>query len=234
MKVTRPVLILFPVLLFFHCAKAQQSSLRLSAEVPVQFGLGYEGKISKRFSVAVSAGLLTQPNSTIIVNVLNELGTDEEITLMIEDAFKFGVVGELDINYNFNRNYVGCFVQVIGLHAGETPTSLIEDYFGTSVNSYPVKRGKTQSVEKYLKLNSTLYQAGILYGRRFPLKNKRFEIDAEFGFSANVGSNSTLSSDVRNLSTLSTAVDAELSGYYASYAFVPSLSVALVYKLRTR
>lgn len=231
MKITHAALP-FLLILFIHAAKAQQNSLKIAAEVPVQFDLGYEGKISKHFSMGVSAGLLTQPNSAIIINVLRELGTDEEITLMIEDAFKFGIVGELDINYNFKRNYVGCFVQVIGLHAGETPTSLIEDYFGTSVSSYPAKKGKAQSVEKYLKLSSTLYQGGILYGRRFPFEDSRFEIDAEFGISANIGSKSTLSSDIRDLSTLSTAVDAELSGYYSSYAFVPSLSVALVYRLK--
>lgn len=215
----------------FLPGRAQHSSLRVMAEVPVQFGLGYEARLSNHFSVALSAGVLTPPNSTLIIDVLKKLGTDEQITLMIKDAFKFGLVGEGGVNYHFRRNYVGTFVQVIALHGGDAPTALVEDYFNTSINSYPTTKGRAQTNEKYLNLKSTLYQAGILYGRRFPLKNKRFEIDAEFGMSANVSSKSELTSEVRNLATLSTVVDKELASYYSEYAFVPSLTVCFVYKL---
>jgi len=231
-KITLPALqIIIGVIISLTTARAQQSSLKVMAEVPVQFGLGYEGKISKHFSVALSAGILTPPNSTLILNVLEKLGTDEQIILMIDDAFKLGIVGEAGINYNFRHNYVGAFFQVIALHGGDAPTALVEDYFNTSINNYPVKKGRSPASEKYLHLTSALYQAGVLYGHRFPLKNKRFEIDTELGFSANVGSTSKLTSDVRTLSALSAEVDKELAGYYSEYAFVPSLTVALVYKL---
>lgn len=232
MKLRPVVLLLFALGGTGHGLVAQQSAVKISAEVPVQFALGYEGKITKRFSVALSAGVLTEPNSTLIVNILQAFGTDEEIALMIEDAFKFGLVGEAGLNYNFKRNYVGAFFQVIDLHAGDTPQSLVENYFGTSISSFPVKRGRTPSTEKFLSLTSTLYQGGILYGRRFPLKNKHLEIDAEFGVSANITSKSELTSDVRNLTTLSETVNAELAYYYAEYAFVPALTVSLVYKFR--
>lgn len=215
---------------FLPC-RAQQSALKVIAEVPVQFGLGYEGRLSKHFSVALSAGVLTQPNSTLIIDVLKKLGTDEQITSMINDAFKFGVVGELGVNYNFRRSYVGTFFQVIALRGGNAPTALVEDYFNTSINNYPARKGRTQTNEKYLNLKSTLYQAGILYGRRFPLKNKRFGIDTELGISANVGAKSELTSEVRNLAALSSVADKELAGYYSDYAFVPSLTVCFVYKL---
>lgn len=229
LKCARLALII--AIISFHDGVAQQRAIKVVAEVPVQFGLVYEGEISKRFSFSLSAGLMTQPNSTLIVNLLEELGTDEEITLMIDDAFKFGYVGEVGINYNFKRNYIGIFFQIIDLHAGDTPTSLVENYFGTSISSYPARNGRTTSTEKNLNLSSTLYQAGILYGRRFPLKNKRFEIDTELGISANVGSKSELTSDERNLSALSESVNSELAGYYSGYAFVPSLTLAVVYKL---
>ena len=217
---------------FVICFKAlaQESSLKLLAEVPLQFGIGYEGKISNRFSVALSAGVLTQPNSTLIVDVLDAFGTDDAITIMITDAFKFGVVGKTGVNYNFKRSYVGGFFEIIALQAGDTPRTLIESYFGTNVNSYPARRGRGQSNEVYLRLSSTLYQGGILYGRRFPLKNKQFEIDTEIAVSANLGSKSKLTSEYRDLATLSKEVDTELSGYYSSYGFVPSLAVAFVYK----
>jgi hypothetical protein len=217
--------------LFFKSSFAQQSALKLTAEAPIQFGFGFEGKISQHFSATISAGLLTPPNSTLIVNVLEVLGTDEQITLMINDAFKFGFVGKSGLNYNFKKNYVGGFIQLIALQAGDTPTELVESYFGTSISSYPSRRGKT-TTEKYLHLSSTLYQAGVLYGHRFLLKNKQFEIDAEIGMSANIGSTSKLTSDVRDLTTLSKVADEELAGYYSDYAFIPSASIAFVYRFR--
>lgn len=223
---------LLTIIGFVICFKAfaQESSLKLLAEVPLQFGIGYEGKISNRFSVALSAGLLTQPNSTLIVDVLDAFGTDDAITVMITDAFKFGVVGKTGMNYNFKRSYVGSFFEIIALQAGDTPRTLIENYFGTSVNSYPARNGRGQSNEVYLRLSSTLYQGGVLYGRRFPLKNKQFEIDTEIAVSFNLGSKSKLTSEYRDLATLSKEVDTELSGYYSSYGVVPSLTVAFVYK----
>jgi hypothetical protein len=218
-------------LLSFVSLQAQHSSLKLKIQVPVQFGIGYEGRLSKRFSFQASAGLLTQPNSTLIINTLDALGTDPQVVMMIKDAFQFGFVGEGGLNYNFGKNYVGAFFQMIALHGGDAPTAIVEDYFNTDVSNYPARKGRSASSEKYLHLKSTLYQAGLLYGRRFPLKNKRLEIDAEFGISANLGSQSKLSSDTRDLSALSKVANTELAGYYSDYAFVPSLTVCLVYKL---
>jgi hypothetical protein len=218
--------------LFVTCilGYAQQSALKLKIQVPVQFGLGYEGKISKHFSFQASAGALTPPNSTLIINTLDALGTDPQVVLMIKDAFQFGFVGESGVNYNFKKNYVGIFFQLIDLHGGDTPTSLVEGYFNTSITGYPAKKGRTAANEKFLHLKSTLYQGGILYGRRFPFKNEHWEIDAEAGISANLSSQSKLTSDERDLSALSKLADAELAGYYKDYAFVPSLAVFLVYK----
>lgn len=222
---------LFAMIISFYVASAQQRALKVIAEVPVQFGLGYEGKITNRLSFSLSAGIISQPNSTLIVNMLEELGTDQEIVLMIDDAFKFGILTELGVHYNFKRNYIGSFIQVIDLHAGNAPTSIVENYFGTSISNYPTTRIRASSEEKYLTLTSTLYQGGILYGRRFPLKNKRLEIDTEIGLSANIGSKSKLTSDERNLSALSETVNTELAGYYSTYAFIPSLTLSLAYKL---
>lgn len=218
------------VILLPAAAYAQQSALKVQAEVPLQFGIGYESRLSNRFSFSLQVGLLTQPNSTLIVNILEAMGTDEQIALMIDNAFDLGVVGEAGINYNFRKNYFGTFVQIIGLQAGDTPTELIETYYGEDISSYPAKRRNIQTEEVTLSLRSTLVQAGVLYGRRFPLANKHFEIDAEFGISANIGSQSKLNSNDRDLQALSAEVDDELHYYYSHYAFVPSLTVALAYK----
>lgn len=213
---------------------SQENALKFKVQVPVQFGLGYEGKISKHFSFQASAGLLTKPNSTLIIDALDAFGTDPQVTLMIEDAFNLGFVGEGGLNYNFGRNYIGVFFQVINLHGGETPTAIVEDFFDTDVSDYPQRRNRSTTNEKYLKIKSTLVQGGLLYGRRFPLKDKHWEIDAEFGISANLGSETKITSEEYDLTALSKVADAEIGGYYKDYAFVPSLSVALVYKFNKK
>lgn len=74
-------------------------------------------------------------------------------------------------------------------------------------------------------------QIGILYGRRFPLKDKHFEMDAEFGASKNIWSNNRLTSDNRDLSDMDGEVDRKLDYYYSRYGYIPTLTVAFVYKI---
>lgn len=217
---------------FAYTAFAQQSSIKVIAEVPVHFGIGYEGKISKHFSVGSSVGVFTSPNSTIIISYLRIIGTQEELVLLIEDAFQLGIVGELNVNYNFKRNYVGVFGQAIGVQAGNATASVVEGYFKTKIEDYPLKNGRTNADIDILTVKTRLYQAGLLCGHRFPLKNDRFEIDVELGLSANIGSTSSVTSENRDLSTFNKVFDAALVEYYKKYAIIPSLGVMFVYKLR--
>ncbi len=129
MKFTITAFITASLLAIVHRSLSQHSAIKIFAEVPVQFGIEYEGQVSDRFSAAVSLGILTKPNSTIIVNVLEMFGTDAQSALMIDGAFELGVVGRGALHYNFKKNYVGGFFEVIGVHAGDTPTALIEIYY---------------------------------------------------------------------------------------------------------
>ncbi|MGC4021153.1 MAG: hypothetical protein QM734_04030 [Cyclobacteriaceae bacterium] len=203
---------------------------KVMAEIPVQFGLGYEWQYSKRFSSNFQVGVLTQPNSTIILNTLQALGTSQDVILMLQDAFKFGMVYKGTLNYNFKRNYVGGFFQVIDLTGKDTPTALVETAMGVSISSYPRYPGKNSATPTNLTLHSSLFQAGVLYGRRFLVK-KKSEIDLEFGISANVGSSSSVNSDVRDLSSLSKYANTYLASIYKSYAFVPSITIAYAVKI---
>ncbi len=219
---------------FSYLAPAQSSSLKLIAEVPVQFGIGYEGQISKRFSVGGSLGVLTRPNSNIIIEVLRFIDVDEPLVLIIEDAFQLGIVAEVNANYNFKRNYVGVFTQMIGLQAGDASPTLVQDYFKVDLNDYPLLAGKTNIAEKNLKCRTRLYQAGVLFGHRFPLKGNRFVINAELGLSANIGSTSSVTGENHDLSRLNDRLNVSLDTFYKEYAFIPSCAVMLVYKLRMK
>ena len=215
---------------FFTAAIAQRSSLKVIAEIPLHFGIGYEGRIAGGFSAGGSLGILTSPNSDLIITYLRVIGTEEELVLIIDDAFQLGWVGEVNVNYNFKRNYVGIFSQAIGAQAGDVESELIEDYFDVELDDYPLKPGGSNISEKNLTVRTRLYQLGLLYGRRFPLKDKRFEIDAEVGLSLNIGSTSKVYSDNRDFSALNERINVTLQGFYQDYAYIPSAAVMFVYK----
>jgi hypothetical protein len=212
---------------FILCA--QKHSIKALAEIPVQFGLGYEGQVSKRFSISVQAGVLTEPNSTLIIHVLEKFGTTPEIIEIIRESFKFGLVGEAGANYNFGKNYVGTFGQFINLRGNGTAPDPVEEYFDENFSLFPVKPGGSSADERQVSVRSSLIQIGILYGRRFPLKNEHFEIDAEFGVSKNIWSKSRLYSENRDLSEMDYEVDETLDYYYSRYGYIPSFTLALVY-----
>jgi len=230
----KPVIKLLPLflILFSYTAFAQRSSIKVIAEVPLHFGIGYEGQVSKHFSVGGSIGAMTSPNSDLILSYMRFIGTDELIVLILEDAFQLGIVGELNFNYNFGRNYFGAFGQVIGVKAGDASWAVVEDYFNTTQGSYAVKPGKAGTSDKYVTIKTRLYQAGVLYGHRFPIVGSRFEIDVEMGLSANVGSTSKMYSENRDLTKLSERFNTTLDKFYKEYAFIPSLGVLFVYKLK--
>jgi hypothetical protein len=222
--------LIFFVAVVFNAATAQRSSLKIIAEFPLHFGIGYEGQIGAGFSAGGSLGVMTSPNSDLIITYLRFIGTEEELVLIIEDAFQLGIVGEVNVNYNFKRNYIGIFSQAIGAQAGDVAPELVEDYFDVNLEDYPLKPGGTSGPERNLTVRTRLYQLGLLYGRRFPLKDKRFEIDAEVGLSANIGSTSKFYSDNRDFSELNERVNVELQTFYKEYAFIPSVGVMFVYK----
>jgi len=224
--------LLFLNILAFSQSQKPSSQLGIHAEIPVQIGIGFETFLSKRISVQVQGGVLTEPNSTLIISSLEALGTDPEIILMIENTFKFGIVGELGVRYNFKKNYAGAFFQNISLSGNDTPTSLIESYYDVDLSTYPTRPRKNSTVETSLTLRSQLYQVGVLYGRRLSFKNPRWNLNLELGISKNIASSSELSSENKNLEALSAEVEKELDYWYSNYAYVPSLTVVLAYSLK--
>jgi hypothetical protein len=218
------------ILALANVAVAQKSSLKVIAEFPLHFGIGYEGQVYKRFSAGGSVGVLTSPHSDLIITWLRFIGTEEELVLIIEDAFKLGVVGEVNVNFNIQRHYIGTFFQAIGAKAGDASAELIADYFDVNLQDYPLKPGGSSAPERNLTCRTRLYQLGLLYGYRFPFKDNRFEIDVEAGLSLNVGSKSSVYSDNRDFSQLNERLNVELQGFYKDYAYIPSVGVMFVYR----
>lgn len=205
--------------------------VKLLVETPVQFGVGVEALFTNRFSLSFQVGLLREPNSTLMMKSFEAFGADKEIVRMVENAFKAGIILETGLNYNFKRSYVGVFYQQINLRSGDSPASTYETQFNTDINTLAVKPGRIDQVETSVTIQSNLSQLGILYGRRFVLRNPKFEIDLEAGISKNIGSFTKVTSENREVSTFSKEVNKELDDWYAKHAYIPSLTVALVYNI---
>jgi hypothetical protein len=217
---------------FYQETLGQRSSIKAIVEVPLQFGVGYEGRIGGRFSAGGSIGVLTAPNSNIILEYFKWIGIDQKLVAIIDDAFQVGVVGKGYVNINLGRNYFGVFGQAIGATATDVNPALYEDYFNVKMTDYPYLAGKTGVTEKNLLVRTRLYQAGVHFGHRFPLKNDRLAINVEVGLSANIGSKSSVESEVRDLTKLNELFDKSLGAYYRDYAYIPSGGIMLVYKLK--
>jgi hypothetical protein len=211
--------------------KPMRGRIKLLFEAPVQVAVGLEASLTNRFSLSLQTGLLREPNSTFLMKSFEVFGADKEIILMIENAFKSGLVLEGGINYNFGKSYVGLFCQQINLRSGNSPASTYETQFNTDINELAVKPGRPVLVETNLVIQSNLSQLGVLYGRRFMLRNPKFEIDVEAGISKNVGSVTKVTSKNREVDTLSKEVNMELDNWYSGHAYIPSATVALVYNI---
>jgi len=212
-------------------SKPMLGRIKLFAEAPVQVGVGFEASLTNRFSLSLQIGLLRDPNSTLMIKSFEAFGMDEEIVEMVENSFKGGVVFEAGLNYNFRKSYVGVYYQQLNLRGGSSPASVYQSQFDTDINALPVKPNSTVQIETSLTIQSNLSQLGFLYGKRFVLKNPRFEIDVEAGISKNVGSVTKVTSENREVGTLNNTVNKKLDDWYAQYAYIPSLTLAFVYNL---
>jgi hypothetical protein len=211
--------------------KPMRGRIKFLFEAPVQVGVGLEASLTNRFSLSIQTGLLREPNSALMMKSFEAFGADKEIILMIEDAYKSGVILEAGLNYNFKKSYVGLFYQQINLKSGNSPAYIYETQFDTDVNTLSVKPGRPVLVETNLIIQSNLSQLGFLYGRRFMLKNPKYEIDVEVGISKNIGSVTKVTSKNREVDTLSKEVNMELDDWYSGHAYIPSVSFAFVYNI---
>ncbi len=203
--------------------------VKVFAETPVQYGIGYELRAGKHWLISAQAGILSEPNSTMILWAMEEFGTDPIVVEVIESAFTSGTVLELDLGYSLGkRNYVATYVQGLLLTGEDTPSGAIGEALNEDLTSYP-RRNNRPIANETVTVKSNLIQLGLLYGHRFPLSKDKLELIVEFGISANISSSSELESDQRDYSTLNATFDTYLANVYQDYAFIPSLSIGLAY-----
>lgn len=208
-----------------------QQQLKIGTDIPLQYALAYKYSPENGIGGGLKVGILTEPHNSIILGLMEALGTKGAIVDIAREGFKMGIVLDGSTSWHWKKNYVGANLIYINLHAGEAPLDVIEGNYNLGLLSYanPISSiFNTPSMQ--INLNSCLLQVGAHYGRRIPLKEK-LELQLEFGLSKNIGSTNNFSSDYPYPQTIYNTIDEDLKTAYKKYAIIPTLGIYLVYNI---
>lgn len=211
-----------------------ESNVFIGTQVPLQITAGYEYRFSNRLSARVQAGYINKPYSGYIVNAMEAFGMDKYLARVIKKAFKSGSVISVGPNYHFGKNYVGLYGQYIHLKGrGITPADAFSLYFKKDFTQFNVSGLPTFE----FSMQSNILNAGALFGHMFQLRDPRFSINGEAGFSKIVASknkfstNRTLIDQTAFARNLYSEIDQEMRDAYWKYGFIPTINVYLIYHL---
>lgn len=208
-----------------YSVKGQQTQLQVGTQIPLNYSIGVEQQVSRKFSVNFQAGILTSPYDQIILEVLKKFGTSEALTNTIGDAFSIGYMLQPTFKFNFGKNYFGLDYSFYSLIANDVPVDAIENYYSVTLPKRQINRTNN------FTLTSNLHNLGILYGRLFQFRNPHLHLKLEFSIAKTFSSSSTLTAEYGDVSHISPKIDDELNQYYIDYGYLPSLNVFLVYVL---
>lgn len=207
---------------------AQRHALKIGTDIPLQYSLAYAYQVKPVISLQAQAGILTEPYSQSIINILQAFNVEDGIIGVVSNAFEFGTVGEVELDFHFKKNYLGLYGQWFHLKGEDTAIEAVEAYSGQEIRLRNRRIGGQG--DELISFTSNLYQLGLQYGRRFPFKNPRLELQAEIALSYNLGSNTRIASEDYELEQISASLNEDFQETLRSYGFVPSLNVYFVYK----
>ncbi len=205
-----------------------QHQIKIGTDVPLQYALAYSYTPEKGIGGGVKIGLLTEPHNSIILALMETLGTKEYITTIVRESFKMATVFDGNLAWNWSKNFAGFNVSYINLRAGQPPLITIDENYGNLFNLVPTTLFGEETTA--IHLSSNLLQLGAHYGRRIPI-NDRWEFQILLGLSKNIGSTNRFTSDFPYPQSLFTAIDKDFQENYKKYGIIPSVGVHLVYKL---
>jgi hypothetical protein len=206
-----------------------QHAVDIHWQFPLKVGFGYQYQFSNKLGAKAEIGLLSEPNTSAILSVLEQLGTDGSITNMIENAFQNGVVGKIGVHYFLHpKHAVGIGLTGYSLIGKETPYNLVEAVMDEDLSSFPTRGRNPRTNENTLTLRSMLWQAGIYYEYFIPLSEK-WALKTGLEASVNIGSASSIESEVRDFSRLSGEVDTYLEDIYSQYGYLSGISLGIVF-----
>jgi hypothetical protein len=200
----------------------------------LQFTVGYEYRLSRQLSARVQAGIVSKPYSGFIVDAMEASGMDKYLTKVIRKSFRGGTVLGLGPNFHFGKNYLGLAGQYMRLNAGGiTPADALSIHFKKDFSEFDVNG--LPAFE--FAMQSNIFNAQLLFGRQFHLRNPHFAINAEAGLAKVISSKNSFSSNrtivdrTRFASNLYRELDEEMRSAYWKHGFIPTLNLYLVYHL---
>lgn len=213
---------------------AHRSSILAGTQIPLQFTAGYAYRLNSQLSARIQAGIISKPYSGFIVDAMEAYGMDRYLGRVIRKSFQGGAVLGLGPNYHFGKNYVGVYAQYMRLNAGGiTPADALSIHFEKDFSQFDLL-----SLPAFtFTMQSNLFNAGILAGRSFSLRNPRCAINAELGLSKVLASGNSFASN-RNLvdqtrfaANLYRELDEEMRGAFWRHGLIPTLNLYFVYHL---
>jgi len=206
---------------------AQSSqNIQIGTQFPLQHFISYENQFHPHWSVTAQAGVFTAPYKKMILKTLNIFCIDDALTSLLGDAVSSGAALQPTVKYHFKKNYFGLYYLWFSLKADESPRGALESYYNISLPNPP---GSSTITELYAKCKA--HNIGIMYGRRFVLKNTKMELRTEIGIAKTLGSESTIFTENHTFDAASQAVDVYLKDYLMEYGYVPTLNMMFVYKI---
>lgn len=221
-------LLLSLFLLVFTTPLFAQQQIKIGTDVPLQYALAYAYTPEKGLGGGVKIGLLAEPHNSIILALMEALGTKEYITAIVRESFKIGIVLDGNMAWNWSKNFAGLNVSYINLKAGQAPLNTIDENYGGIFNLIPSSLFSDETMA--ISLSSNLIQIGAHYGRRIPLDDK-WELQFLLGVSKNMGSTNQFTSDFPYPQSLFNSIDEDLQENYKKYGIIPSIGIHLVYNL---
>jgi hypothetical protein len=219
--------IFFLVLIAFALqTRAQQSEVFAGVQVPLFYTVGYQQKLNNHFTLTGQVGILTSPFNVALMNIMKQFDANEVLVNTIGNAFSMGINIQPTLKWHFNHFYIGVSYSWLRLTAKDSPSDLIQSYYGISLPSL---------WEYDLKLKSDLHNAGLVFGREFFFKKAPVSIHLDLMVLKTFASKSYLENSTDMvMSKLSDAINQRLNYYYIHYGFLPSLNLTFAYKFGTQ
>ncbi|MCF8297187.1 MAG: hypothetical protein K9J13_06550 [Saprospiraceae bacterium] len=230
------IIILALLLLLKFSGFGQSQSLKVGAELPLNYSIGLENRFSEGFAVYGQIGALLFPFNYTSLGMMETYGGNKGMTDILESNFRSGLVIGTGANYFFSKqtrkNYAGPFLQYFNMFKADISDHVINDYFDVDLNSYASGAIPRNISKEPLTLTTNFMQVGFLYGRRiFFYKKTNIELHTEFGISKTFYSNSRIDSDFRIFSVaLKDEVNNSIDEYYKKYALLTTLNIYFIYK----
>ena len=210
-------------------ALSQNLSFSVGTDIPYQHYIGINFE-TKKIDMSYRTGILIPPYSDAILDIIQNLGTDEIYINLLDTSFDFGWMNNIGTYYKFGKQknwYIGSELRFDNLTVADTPKDLIEALTGQSVNTVNLI---DKNIE--LKLGLRMIAVGLRFGKSFSISsNNKHHIKTEFSINKYITTQSVLKVNGKNFERINQELDRLLwEDVFRPYGYVGGIGFAYCYK----